>query len=46
MFTLMVVMISLDGPGIGYLQFGSGATTPNQAGPRVADRGEAFRYGG
>ena len=34
------------GPGIGYLEFGSGATIPNQAGPRVADRGEAFRYGG
>ena len=23
-----------------------GANIPNQAGPRVADRGEAFRYGG
>ena len=33
-------------PGVGYLQFGSGATIPNQVGPRVEDRGEAFRYGG
>ena len=44
---LVVSLISdPERPGIGYLQFGSGATIPNQAGPRVVDRGEVFRYGG
>ena len=31
-------------PGVGYPPFSSGATNPNQVGPWVVDRGEAFRY--